>query len=114
MAESIKEVISNRKPQAVLVLERGWKNRGYVSISNKILYNQNLDPLAKLFYWYLLTRCFNQEKKGECFPSAETIQKDLGISKNTVTKYKTQLVKEKLIKVERRGWGKSDLYKLGY
>ena len=109
--DNIKDIVNTRKPQAVLVLEKGWKNRGYVSISNKILYNKKVDTTAKVFYWYLLTRCF---QKKECFPSGKLIQTDLGISKNSLTKYKKQLVGAGLIKVKKRGWGNADLYTLHF
>jgi len=109
--DNIKDIVTNRKPQAVLVLERGWKNRGYVSISNKILYNTKLEPVAKLLYWYLLTRCF---QKKDCFPSLDIIHKDLGITPKTIIKYKKSLIEAKLIKVTRRGWGKTDVYTLKF
>lgn len=100
--------LSDILPQDTIQIVPGWQKRGYVSITNKVLFNHKISLGAKVIYWYLLTRCFN---KNSCFPSNQTMGKDLGIKRpETIIKYKRELVEEKLLKVIRRGNKKSNVY----
>lgn len=85
-----------------------WQKRGYVALSNKILYNKKLSNDAKVLFWYLLTRAFG---KDNCFPSNSTIMKDLKVKRReTIIKYKKELLSEGLIKIKRRGNHKTNVY----
>ena len=100
--------VSDILPQDTIQIAPNWQKKGYVSITNKVLFNHKISLGAKVVYWYLLTRAFG---KGNCFPSNETIGKDLGIKRReTLIKYKKELVKEKLLKTIRRGSRKSNVY----
>lgn len=108
--ERVSDIVRNG--DFTLELAPRWQTRGYVSISNFVLYKKNLSVGSKTFYWYLLTRCFGD--KTNCFMSVHRVCFDLGISNKTVTKYKNELVEHKLLKVKRRGWGKTNIYILKF
>jgi DNA-binding transcriptional regulator YhcF (GntR family) len=96
--------------KASIVIASNWKNKGYVAISNKILYS-NLSIQAKALYWYLLSRCF---QKNNCFPSYEKMGRDLKIHPDTVIKYRKELENAGLIVHKRRGRGKTNVYILRF
>jgi hypothetical protein len=107
--EQIRKIAKRRIER--LEIAPGWKKRGYVAIGNKILYHPNLSYGAKVFYWYLLSRCF---QKNKCFPGHEMIGKDLNVSHATVIKWQKELIANNLIKRKRRGWGKTNIYILKF
>jgi len=109
--EKINSIIKQKLETAELTIEPHWKRHGYIALGNKIIIHPKLSIGAKLFYTYLLMRCF---RKDNCFPSYETIGKDLRVSKHTIIKFKNELIKTNLIKVYRRGWGKTNKYVLKF
>lgn len=65
----------------------------------KKIYEKDLSPRAKLVYMNLYDRA---NENGECYPSIPTISRDTGMSRSTVKRAINDLVKEKMIKVEKR------------
>lgn len=108
--EKLSDIVKNS--DYLLELAPDWQKRGYVSISNSVIYKKGLSIGAKAFYWYLLSRCFGD--KTNCFMSIHRVCFDLEISNKTVIKYKKELVKNNLLKVKRRGWGKTNIYILKF
>lgn len=79
----------------------------------KIIYDMDIPHRAVSVYCYL---CGRANKKGECFPSANTIARDLHISKRTVFRAISDLEEKKLVvrKARKRihGGTSSNLYTL--
>lgn len=63
------------------------------------LYIAELPPRAVLVYRYLLDR---SGSKGACFPSINTIARDISLSRNTVIRAIADLEKSAYIKTEQR------------
>lgn len=75
----------------------------------KKIYSTDLSHRAKAVYMYLKDRSNSQ---GSCFPSMQTIAKDLGLSKSTVKRAIGDLKRSGFLKTEQRyrdNGGKSTL-----
>jgi len=77
--------------------ENGSKN-GFVMINNNFLENWSgiIGPGPSVLYMDLLSYCYG--KKTHAWPSVRTLAEDLGITKNSVRKYREVLIKFGLIK----------------
>ena len=75
----------------------GSKN-GFVMINNNFLdyWSGIIGPGPSVLYMDLLSYCYG--KKTHAWPSVKTLAKDLGITKNSVRKYREVLIKFGLIK----------------
>lgn len=77
------------------------------------IYDLGLPHRAVTVYCYL---CDRANKKGECFPSAKTIAKDLSLSKRTVFRALNELLDKGLIEKQPRhrndGGVSSNFYRL--
>lgn len=71
---------------------------GYGIIPKLVMQDSELDIGAKAVYAYF---CSFAGAGDTCFPSRDKICLDLGVSKNTITKYITQLVRRGYIGVEQ-------------
>ena len=71
---------------------------GFVMINNNFLYSWSgiIGPGPSVLYMDLLSYCYG--KKTHAWPSVRTLAEDLGITKNTVRKYREVLIKFGLIK----------------
>ena len=76
---------------------KGSKN-GFVIINNNFLENWSgiIGPGPSVLYMDLLGYCYG--KKTHAWPSVRTLAEDLGITKNSVRKYREVLIKFGLIK----------------
>ena len=76
---------------------KGSKN-GFVIINNNFLENWSgiIGPGPSVLYMDLLSYCYG--KKTRAWPSVRTLAEDLGITKNSVRKYREVLIKYGLIK----------------
>ena len=76
---------------------KGSKN-GFVIINNNFLENWSgiIGPGPSVLYMDLLSYCYG--KKTHAWPSVRTLAEDLGITKNSVRKYREVLIKYGLIK----------------
>lgn len=72
----------------------------FTQVRNEIL-TMDISAGALRLYMNLLKRCFGD--KDTCFPSEETIAKDVKKSVRTVQRYLKELVNEGLIVIKRRG-----------
>ncbi len=86
---------------------------GWSSVPNWVIRSDKLHGTEKWVYITLLNRA---NAKGECWPSLSTLQKEVGVSKNTVLKTLRSLENKGLIlRLRRRGDGKeysSNLYRI--
>ena len=85
--------MAREKPQL-----EGVYSKGYGLISHLVMADTSIDYGAKALYSYL---CSCTGADNTCYPSREKICHDLGMNKDTFTKYKTQLVKSGYISVEK-------------
>ena len=71
---------------------------GFVMINNNFLYSWSgiIGPGPSVLYMDLLSYCYG--KKTHAWPSVRTLAEDLGITKNSVRKYREVLIKFGLIK----------------
>ena len=73
------------------------------------IYQRKLPHRAKAVYMYLKDRC---DRKGQCYPSINTIAKELALSRRTVERAISDLIRAGLVQKEQR-WrengGKSSL-----
>ncbi len=81
---------------------------GFTQVPNAIL-KANLSLGARLLYSILLSYCY---KKDYCYPSYETLMKDLDCGSQALSSYIKELIKHGLIAVIHRGYGKTNLYQL--
>ena len=82
---------------------------GFTQVPNFILKNGELSSNAKVAYSILLSYAWTNDR---VFPGQERMADDMGVSRPTVTKAITELVKAGYLEVERRGQGKTNIYTL--
>ncbi len=78
------------------------------------IYQEDLSPRSKLVYMYLKDRA---NKEGQCWPSIQTIGRDLGLSRSTVKRALKDLEQAAILtrqgrKRENKG-DTSNLYQIG-
>ncbi len=80
---------------------------GFTQVPNFVLEHAALSIGAKVVYAMFLRYAWYNN---QCFPGQERLGKDVGLSRSRVTEYVSELEKEKLISIKRRGQGKTNLY----
>lgn len=83
--------------------------RGWTGVPNFILESDTISGGAKLTYAMLLKYAREQD---ECFPGQDRLAKDIGTSRQSVNAYISELGKVGLVKVQRRGQGRTNLYEV--
>jgi len=90
-----------------IVVENEALRQGFTQIPNYVLRDKRLSFGARLTYTMLLSYAWQE---GSCFPGQERIAQDLGISRQSVSKFLQELRKGGLIDWKRRGLGKTNVY----
>ena len=101
----IKEILKEKNiilKGADLATQKGW-----TGVPNFILDHENLSPGAKLAFAMLLKYA---RENDYCFPGQERLAKEIGGGRRSVVRYINELQKTGLIKIERRGQGKPNIY----
>lgn len=80
--------------------------KGYTLIPNYLL-DLKISTTAKVLYALLLSYCWN---KNFCFPGQEEVAKRLNINERAIRRNLQELQEAGLIKVTRRGLGKTNKY----
>lgn len=80
---------------------------GFAQIPNIVLYDPLLSQGAKLCYALLLSYAW---QANSCFPSQKLLARDLVCTTRTAMKALKELQKHKLIRIERLGQGKHNVY----
>lgn len=96
------------KQAKIKILDKTLK-QGFSQIPRIVLKAQGLSLQAKTIYALLLDYAW---QKGSCFPGQTRLSKDLGVHRNTVQKYLTELKEFGLVKWKRRGVNKTNIYYL--
>ena len=86
---------------------RGIKKAGYGNVYKDIMSNPDLSLQAKGVYAYLSSFTGDQEY---CFPSYDTIQSHLGISRASVSKYLKELIGFGVVMVNKRFSGSNQYF----
>lgn len=97
-----------RQPeQDTITIEDRTLRNGFTRIPNGVLRREGLSPGAKLAYMGLLSYAWQE---GSCFPGQARLAQDLGIGQRSVIRYLKELQSVGLLKVQRRGLGKTNIY----
>lgn len=80
---------------------------GFTALPNAVLKARNISRDAKILYAFLLHYAWQDQ---QCFPGYDTLCTDLDASENMVRKYMRELEAARLIRQQRRGLGKTNIY----
>jgi predicted transcriptional regulator len=100
--------MSDVKQAKIQILDKTLK-QGFSQIPRIVLKAQGLSLQSKTIYALLLDYAW---QKGSCFPGQNRLAKDLGVHRNTVQKYLTELKDYGLVEWKRRGINKTNIYYL--
>lgn len=95
------------KDKETLVFDNPDLQHGFTQLPNPVLKDKRLTDTEFRLYAILLSYAWQTSK---CFPGIKTLSLDMGCSERTVLRAIESLKKLKLIKVERRGQGKVNIY----
>lgn len=92
-----------------IIVEDTQRRQGFVMLPHAIVESPLLSNAAKIAYALLLKYA---RQDGSCYPGQERMARDLGVSRNAVSRYIAELAATGAISVKRRGQGKTNLYTL--
>ncbi len=94
-------------PERSLVFDDPTIGKGFVQVPRVVLMDKRLSSNDKILYALLLMYAWQD---GECFPGQERLGDDMDCNRKTLMSCMKHLVSVKLVKVNRRGLGKSNVY----
>ena len=80
---------------------------GFVQIPTPVVKDIRLSSTDKVVYTLLLSYAWQARR---CFPGRATLAKDAGCNLTTITRSLAHLRETKLVRIERRGQGKVNIY----
>ena len=101
--EGVKNILEKN---TIVVLNDALK-QGFTQLPRYILKDKKLSFGARLTYAVLLSYAWQEDS---CFPGQDKIAGDLGVSRQAVNGYLTELKDNEYINWERRGLGKTNIY----
>lgn len=109
-AEHIKKYLTAIERNIELVGADKITRDGFTQVPN-FLFNEEvgISPLACWVYSKLLSYAWHNDK---AFPGQARMAKDLRMSQPAVSRYVKELEKAGLIEIQRRGQGKTNVYRL--
>ena len=108
--EFLKQVEEGKaKARDTLVFEDSALGHGFTQIPNQVLKDVRLSASNKVLYSLLLMYAWKAER---CFPGKVTLAQLMGCDIRTVSRSMARLKAVGLIKIERRGLGKVNIYHL--
>ena len=102
----------------LIIIEDDLLAEGFTSVPNLLLYHSDLSAGAKLVYIGLLSYAWREagygprRRKEAVFPGQETLATDLGLGRRSVIRHLGELEEKGFVRVERRGLGKTNIYRL--
>lgn len=90
-----------------LVFDDPNLRHGFTQIANVVLKDSELSHAAVRLYALLLSYAW---QNSECFPGQERLAEDMGCKKLAICRTMKELVRRKLIEIERKGQGKPNIY----
>ncbi|MCA9933368.1 MAG: helix-turn-helix domain-containing protein [Anaerolineales bacterium] len=109
--EAIKALIREKEQTILLKGFDPVSAEGFTQIPNFILKSETLSAGAKIVYALLLSYAWHN---AHCFPGQATLAKSCGKSQGWVSQQMRELQRGKLLEIERRGQGKTNIYTLCY
>lgn len=107
--ESIGEIIRERNIE--LDTRDPVTQGGFTQVPNFILKNSQLSLGAKVTYAMFLSYAWHNDS---CFPGQQRLAHDMGMSRPRVTQFIAELHKAGLVTIQRRGQGKTNLYRIHF
>ena len=101
--EGVKNILEKN---TIVVLNEALK-QGFTQLPRYILKDKKLSFGARLTYAVLLSYAWQEDS---CFPGQDKIAGDLGVSRQAVNGYLTELKDNEYINWQRRGLGKTNIY----
>lgn len=98
-----------RERNIVLKGADGLSRQGFVQLPRAILYHRGLSDGARLLYTVLLDYAWNNDR---CFPGQKALSERTGWDERTVRRHMRVLQQTGLVKIKRRGQGKTNIYEL--
>lgn len=92
-----------------IIVEDELLREGFTQVPNILLRKPDLTHGAKLAYALLLSYAWGERR---CFPGQEQLSVDMGVERKAVIRYLKELKDKQIIRVERRGMGKTNVYYL--
>jgi len=84
---------------------------GFTQVPNFILKDGTLCLGAKVAYAMFLSYAWHNDS---CFPGQERLAVDMGMSRSRVTEFVGELERAGLVKIQRRGQGKTNIYTIHF
>ena len=84
---------------------------GFTQVPNFILKNPELSAGSKVAYAMFLSYAWHNDS---CFPGQDRLATDMGMSRPRVTQLIAELERAGLVKIQRRGQGKTNLYTIHF
>lgn len=101
------EAGAERQAEHTIVIEDEALRRGFTQLPNYLFQVRGLSHSAKLTYALILSYAW---QKDYCFPGQETLARDLEVSTRSVIEYLKELQQQRLIRIQRRGLGLTNIY----
>ena len=92
-----------------IVVEDESLRDGFTQVPNLLLRRPDLSHGAKIAYALLLSYAWQRDR---CFPGQDVLASDMGVERKAVIRYLQELKAKDVIKVKRRGMGKTNVYYL--
>jgi Helix-turn-helix domain len=83
--------------------------QGFTQVPNFLLKSKKLSAGDKMAFAMLLSYAWQNDY---CFPGQARLAEDMGLDERTVRRHLKSLETNALLKIERRGLGKTNIYKL--
>ncbi len=84
---------------------------GFAQLPNFVLKSGTLSLGAKVSYALFLSYAWHNDS---CFPGQDALAEDMGMSRTRVNEFIKELEHAGLIEIQRRGQGKTNLYKIKF
>ena len=107
--QSINELIKEKNIE-LTTLDPVLKD-GFTQVPNFILKDGTLSVGAKIAYAMFLSYAWHNDS---CFPGQDRLAADMGLSRPRVTSFISELEAAGFVTVQRRGLGKTNLYKIHF
>jgi DnaD/phage-associated family protein len=111
MNHNIQETNENKKPDAVnfkaILQNTSILSQGYGSVARCVMRDKTLSVGAKCVYSYLVTFAGSE---GICYPSRDLMMEELGLAKNTFTKYLKELRESGYIVIHKNRKSNGKMY----
>ena len=99
----------NLTPNLIPASQRLKEQFNFTRIPNEIITHPTLPMQSKMIWIALWKYCFKADGRA-VYPGMTRLAKDLGVSEDTIRKYRKPLEEGNLLEIKRRGQGKTNMY----